>query len=527
MLALPRYDFFISYAQQDRDWAEWIAWSLEQNGYSIVMQAWAFLPGHSIGISMDRASASAQRTLAVISPAYFESKATAAEWAGAFQEDFDGRYRRLIPVRVRKCRLDGLRQTIVYLDLVGLDEYHASTSLLAGLPLPSHQDYQNDDGRERIKPSARSPFPGRQERTGVAWDLVLAGVSDDLLVKGVLSVCAHFAPEPIPHELFAGLAGEPAANRSSSRFFLGDDVMQHLASRGLVRSSRAGGVEMDPRAQAAVRQGEDVGARAVSVSRALQAVLLAFPGDSLDPGNWSTCELLMPHALAVLEHAFELSLTVGERTALLEQSARYSHARANYRRAKHLGEQAVDLRERELGVDHILLVGPLTALGDTLKRLGDLCGTKATYGRALCICERIYGRRHPSTAKALTCWGSSFHELRDFRSARLAHMRALQIYGTACESSQSDVARVLCNLGNALRKSGDLTTARLAHERALRIYEATHGEDQLAVAETLNNLGNILCAVWRPRGCASDSRAGTANLRSNARRKSSRRCKVA
>ncbi|MBV5337401.1 MAG: toll/interleukin-1 receptor domain-containing protein, partial [Deltaproteobacteria bacterium] len=33
-------DFFISYTGADKNWAEWIAWQLEEAGYQVVIQAW-------------------------------------------------------------------------------------------------------------------------------------------------------------------------------------------------------------------------------------------------------------------------------------------------------------------------------------------------------------------------------------------------------------------------------------------------------------------------------------------------------
>ena len=39
------WDFFVSYTQADRTWAEWISWSLEENGYRVLVQAWDFVPG--------------------------------------------------------------------------------------------------------------------------------------------------------------------------------------------------------------------------------------------------------------------------------------------------------------------------------------------------------------------------------------------------------------------------------------------------------------------------------------------------
>ena len=38
-------DFFVSYTSADRAWAEWIAWQLEAEGYTVVVQAWDFTPG--------------------------------------------------------------------------------------------------------------------------------------------------------------------------------------------------------------------------------------------------------------------------------------------------------------------------------------------------------------------------------------------------------------------------------------------------------------------------------------------------
>ncbi len=43
--AEPGWDFFVSYTQADRAWAEWIAWTLEEDGYQVLVQAWDFVPG--------------------------------------------------------------------------------------------------------------------------------------------------------------------------------------------------------------------------------------------------------------------------------------------------------------------------------------------------------------------------------------------------------------------------------------------------------------------------------------------------
>src|SRR5690348_16518960 len=50
-----KWDFFVSYVQADRAWAEWIAWTLETGGYRVLVQAWDFGPGAGWVVDMEDA----------------------------------------------------------------------------------------------------------------------------------------------------------------------------------------------------------------------------------------------------------------------------------------------------------------------------------------------------------------------------------------------------------------------------------------------------------------------------------------
>src|SRR5437868_5112761 len=128
-----RKDFFISYTSADRTWAEWIAWQLEQENYTTIIQAWDIQPGSNFVLEMDTAAKTAVRTIAVLSPDYFTSHFTPSEWAAAFRRDSKGEHRFLMPVCVRECDVEGLLGQIVSIDLVGQDEQAARTQLLAGV----------------------------------------------------------------------------------------------------------------------------------------------------------------------------------------------------------------------------------------------------------------------------------------------------------------------------------------------------------------------------------------------------------
>jgi TIR domain len=57
---------------------------LEAAGYTTLLQAWDFRPGSNFVHQMQRATSTAARTIAVLSPAYFGSAFGEAEWRAAF-----------------------------------------------------------------------------------------------------------------------------------------------------------------------------------------------------------------------------------------------------------------------------------------------------------------------------------------------------------------------------------------------------------------------------------------------------------
>jgi hypothetical protein len=61
--------FFISYNKADRQWAEWIAWALEEAGYTTVVQAWDFGPGSNFVLEMHTAAKDTEHTIVSSRPA--------------------------------------------------------------------------------------------------------------------------------------------------------------------------------------------------------------------------------------------------------------------------------------------------------------------------------------------------------------------------------------------------------------------------------------------------------------------------
>jgi hypothetical protein len=157
----------VSYTQADLAWAEWIAWTLEEDGYRVLVQAWDFVPGSNWVQKMQDGVRDARRTVAVLSPEYLQSVYGSAEWQAAWAQNPTGSESKLLPVRVKQCDRPGLLAGVVGVDLFGVDEAEAAGRLramavaaVAGRAKPGTAP--GFPGAGRAVPRAR--FPGGMPR---------------------------------------------------------------------------------------------------------------------------------------------------------------------------------------------------------------------------------------------------------------------------------------------------------------------------------------------------------------------------
>lgn len=146
-----RKDYFVTYHNADRFWAEWIAWHLEEAGYTTILPHWDFQVGTDIQAEIRKAKAKAKYIIAIVSPDYFSIRKNIEEWNSTFSRRTGSEDQPMLPVLVRKCESRHMKilSSTMYIDLVELEEELAHQILLAGVR------------RERIKPKQRPAFPGK------------------------------------------------------------------------------------------------------------------------------------------------------------------------------------------------------------------------------------------------------------------------------------------------------------------------------------------------------------------------------
>lgn len=198
-------NFFISYTSIDTQIAEWIAWTLEKKGYSVVFQKWDFPAGTSIIGNIHHAAIECERTLAVLSPDYFTSRYTTAEWEAAVKKDPDGTLGLLVPVIVRTCKIDGLLGRLAYSSILNLTEKQAKTALL--------QAVKSERAKPKLKPAYPSVSGRNKPQLKPAYLLTKPSVNghtkdlpplDDELTKKEIPVeYIYFTDTHQPNEAFA------------------------------------------------------------------------------------------------------------------------------------------------------------------------------------------------------------------------------------------------------------------------------------------------------------------------------------
>ena len=119
---MKRWDFFVSYSTQDKEWALWIARILIKNGYAVCAQALNILPGDDFLDKMEKFLEHSENVLAVWSSNYSKSYYGKMEWKAAIVGQSKGQIGCLLPVRIDSQPMGLLFSTLVSVDLPNMNE---------------------------------------------------------------------------------------------------------------------------------------------------------------------------------------------------------------------------------------------------------------------------------------------------------------------------------------------------------------------------------------------------------------------
>jgi tetratricopeptide (TPR) repeat protein len=330
------------------------------------------------------------------------------------------------------------------------------------------------------------------DTVATTWQVSLERVRTTPGAVALLEVCALLGPEEIPRDIviqqldaeiveFVELSDDP---------FALDEAVAAVRRYGLAKVSEQA-MLMHRLLQQVIRDGLDPDRRVDRTAGVVRLLRRVVPGDSSDPASWPVYARLLPHVLAVTNHAQTLDIEPEATALLLSEAGLYLLQRADHQEAHTLVERSLAIREEHLGADHPDTAQSLNDLALVVHSEGAYEQARGLYERALAIRETRLGPDHLDTAQTLNNLGKSLRDQGDLDRARALLERALAI----CEASlgdHQDTAWSLNNLALVLFDQGDLDRACALLERALAIFEASLGPDHPDTAHSVSRLATAL-----------------------------------
>lgn len=157
--------------------------------------------------------------------------------------------------------------------------------------------------------------------------------------------------------------------------------------------------------------------------------------------------------------------------------------------ARELLQDALRIRERELGAEHPALVETLTALADATRDHGQLEEAERHYTRAVELGTTMLGREQIQTASALAGLAALRVRQGQYAAAESLYREVLPLDELVRPAGDPRIARNIRSLGVALYAQQRYPEAEALYRRALGLQERTLGRRHMDVAGTLTNLG--------------------------------------
>jgi len=224
----------------------------------------------------------------------------------------------------------------------------------------------------------------------------------------------------------------------------------------------------------------------------LSGIAMAYHG----PGRYADAEQLCRKALEITRQS--RSRDTASETSLLGNIADLLTLQNRTDEAARLLRQALTIREREFGPDHLYVARTLHTLARLRISLGDMSDeTEGILRRVIRIKEADLGPDHLEVATSLSLLASVLSHQDRFKEASETYLRTLRIRRQSLGDTHRDVAMAFHNVGIHYADNGRWHEAEEFLRQSLIIFERAHGESHNEVALALTSLGNVLTRLGR------------------------------
>jgi len=322
------------------------------------------------------------------------------------------------------------------------------------------------------------------------WSLAFTRVEErNTAAADLLRLCAFLAPDVIREDMLIQGADTlpPTLATVVADGYLLDRAIEALRAYSLIiRDTQARGLALHRLVQIVIRDALPTDTLQQWMQHAVALVNRAFP--EVEFTHWSECEYCLPHAILCAQWIQQGHIVSPAATRLLDHLGYYLSERGQYVEAEPFLQQALSIREQQLGSDHPDTATSLDHLALLYRFQGKYTQAETLFQRALSIREQQLGPDHPDTATSLNHLATLYQIQAKHTQAEALFQRALSIREQQLGPDHPDTVDTLSGLASLYERQGKYAPAEVLSLRALSISERQLGPDHPDTASSLHTL---------------------------------------
>jgi tetratricopeptide (TPR) repeat protein len=367
-----------------------------------------------------------------------------------------------------------------------LDEYLRLYRAADGRELRRQRDDLNADYEHSVAAAFSLAFKQVATPTDDSEEsAIIARAAADLL-----RLCAFLAPDAIPLELILtddSELGEDLQRALGNPIWRKKTIAKATRYSLLDANTQSQTYDMHREVQAVMRDEMDNEAQRLWADRALQSLLSALP-DVEEFANWETCDLLVPHAQACLEHSDNLKIETEAVARLKTHTGFHLENRARYEEVEPLYAQALQLMKKLFGEEHPDVALMTNNLAELYHAQGRYEQAEPLLEQALELRRRLRGEEHPEIAASINNLAALYHVQGRYEEAELLFEKSLKLWKKLFGTEHPGVTHSLNNLAELYRVQERYEEAKPLLDEALELTKRLRGEEHPDVAISMNNL---------------------------------------
>lgn len=332
-------------------------------------------------------------------------------------------------------------------------------------------------------------MPEHPEPVATTWSLSFENVERATPASvEILRLCSCLAPDAIPEEICTKGTSYPGTvlHLASDLSELNAAIAELLKYSLIQRDPSTHILTIHRLVQAVIKDEMDKDTQHLWAEYTVKAMDHTFP--EVEFKAWPDCQRLLPHTQICKVLIEEWSLDFPESARLLYRAGHYLLERLQYLEAEPFVQQALTIREKVLGPEHLDTATSLNDLGWLYQCQGKYEQAETPVRRALAIREKVLGSEHLDTASSLNELAWLYERQGKYDPAEPRAQQVLAIREKVLGVDHPDTATSLNDLGWLYQCQGKYEQAEPLVLHALAIREKSLGSENLNTATSLNNL---------------------------------------